>query len=954
MRHILFVRGVLLTLGIFLAAFYPLSARAAVQYDPALDWHTIETQHFEFHYHTGLESVARKLASQAEPIHERISQYFSWVPRAKTQVVIADQWDYMNGEATPAPFNNILIHVTPSTDIDGLEDYDDTLARVFQHEYVHIVHLDKAMGFPENLRGIVGRLSPWLFPNELEPTWIIEGIATYLETDKARGVGRGQSSYYRGLMRNEVAHGIKSLDQLNQPLVSWPGGTARYLYGAYFFNFLHDRYGDDYIQNFVRQYSENFIPFFLNSTAKRTFGKKTFYNLWDEFQIYLHDQFDPEIADVTNRKRLEGTALTDTGNRTGRSRIDSAGNIYYLRADGELPPALMRTNHLNQQLELVTRTYGGGPFDFHPIQGILLVQTEIDANTNDFSDLYQVDPKTSDATRLTRRGRYTSAAWSPDGTQIAAVKTQAGKNQLVLLDASGKELESLWQNELVLIGNIDWAPASPTLVASVRRMGQWNLELFDLPTRQWHPLTTGNFVRSQPQWSADGKSIVYVSDEDGIYNAYQLDPDTRATKRLTNVVTGAFYPSLSADGLALYYTGLNVKGFDLYKLVLTQTNPTLGGERSQPENAPALGETTAFPVREVGSSVRDYGAISRMGPTWWWPLLAVTSQETLFAFETGGSDPLRWHTYSVLLGADTKNNTGFWNVNYTYDRLFPSLTLLLRRDNLYRFDDDGVTLVRTITSDQVTALAEFPLIQKSSRSSVTAGYQFAYERQTYRHAAARSLSSYNDRRLIGGIRYNTAQLLPRAVARQEGWSAQVGYDTDLGESYYSGTAVVAQATYFSPTFQHSVIEVSGLAARASASAEPFRVGDTTISNEYILGGRRSFQLRGYHLGLEALEGNNLQIGNVTWHMPFGWYETGIMAPPIGVTRARVSLFAEGARIWSDSPVTSRNALYRTIGTEIVADFTIGYRLPLKLTAGFAQGLDAHGERDVYWKASVGF
>lgn len=954
MRHRVFVRSVLLTLGIFLAAFQPPSARAALQYDPALDWHTIETPHFEFHFHTGVESVAQRLASQAEPIHERISEYFSWVPRAKTQVVIADQWDYMNGEATPAPYNNILIHVTPSTDVDGLEDYDDTLARVFQHEYVHIVHLDKAVGFPENLRDIVGRLHPWLFPNEFEPTWIIEGIATYLETDKTRGVGRGQSNYYRALMRNEVAHGLKSLDQLNQPLVSWPGGTARYLYGVYFFNFLHDRYGDEYIQNFARQYSENFIPFFLNSTAKRTFGKKTFYNLWDEFQVYLHSQFDPEIADVAKRKTLEGTALTATGNRTGRSRIDSAGNIYYLRADGELPRALMRTDSLNRKQELVTRAYGGGPFDLHASQGILLVQTDIYANTKDFSDLYRVDPETGDATQLTRRGRYTSAAWSPDGTQIAAVKTQAGKNQLVLLDASGKELESLWQDESVQIGNIDWAPASPTLVAPLRRLGQWNLELFDLTTRQWLALTTGNSVRSQPQWSADGKSIVYVSDEDGIYNVYQLDPDTRATKRLTNVITGAFYPSLSADGLALYYTGLNAKGFDLYKLALTPAEPALGAEPPPVDNAATLSETPAFPVREVGSSARSYGAIAHMSPTWWWPSLANTSQETLFAVTTGGNDPLRWHSYFVTLGADTKNKTEFWNVNYTYDRLFPTLTLLLSRDNGYGFYNDGVTLAETVTSDQVTAVAEFPWMQKDSQSNVFAGYRLEYERQTYRHVGVPAVPSFDDRRLIGGARYSSAQLLPRAVARQEGWSGQIGYDTDIGPSYYPGTAVAVQATYYSPVFSHSTIDVSGLAARSGPETEPYRVGDSATTNDATLAGRRSFRLRGYPLGLAALRGNNLEFGNVTWHMPLGWYETGIMAPPIGITRARANLYAEGARIWSSSPVTSSNTLYRTIGTEIVADFTIGYRFPLNFTAGIAQGLDAHGERKAYMSTSLGF
>ena len=41
-----------------------------------------------------------------------------------------------------------------------------------------------------------------------QPDWLIEGLAVYHETDRARGIGRGQSSYFDMLMRMEVARGV--------------------------------------------------------------------------------------------------------------------------------------------------------------------------------------------------------------------------------------------------------------------------------------------------------------------------------------------------------------------------------------------------------------------------------------------------------------------------------------------------------------------------------------------------------------------------------------------------------------------------------------------------------------------------------------------------------------------------------------------------------------------------
>ncbi len=950
---------VVMALGFFLFGTAPWPAQAAREFDSAASWQTIETPHFEFHYSVGLEAVANKLAQQAEPIHDRLSLYFKWVPREKTQVIVADQWDYVNGSASSLPFNQILVHVAPSSDVDGLEDNDDSLARVFQHEYVHILHLDKAVGPPERLRHFVGRFFPFLpllFPNHFEPTWIVEGLATYMETDQERGVGRGQSTYFRMLMRNELINGFKSLDALNQPLVTWPGGTARYVYGVYFFNFLHDRYGDAYIQNFVENYSSNLMPFMLNSTAMRTFGQRDFYTLWREFETYLHQQFDAEIERAKQTTHATGTALTDLGLHTGRSRVAADGSIYYLRADGEQLSALMRFDSQHNRHDVVSNVSAAGQFDWHPSAGLLVVQGEVSSNTNFYFDLFQIDPATGTSRRLTTAGRYSYAAWSPDGSQIAAIKLSAGKHQLELLDANGQIKEVVWQDENVLISSIDWAPDGLTFVASVRRLDQWNLELFDLKKKQWHALTHGSSIKAQPQFSADGTSIIYIDDENGTYNAYQFDLASGSTQQITHEIGGAFYPSLSADKRTLFYSSLNAKGFDLYRLTMrapesVAVKPDLTVDAAQASSAITA---PAYPTRNDVSSARPYSGLSRLRPTWWLPGIGFGPDSTTLALITSGHDPLSWHTYAVALSVESEHGNTTWDINYSYDRWFPTLSLFLNRSNsIGLFKDSNIT-AEIETHDSLTAVVQLPFVSVTQQKEIYFGASYNYYHQSYRDSLGPAAADGRDGQWFVGAKYNSARKLPKAVYRQAGFQAQGSFDSNIGESENPGNALAATIGYFTPLFWRSVVELRGLGAIESETAKPYRLGfdsgqifDPIGNGSATLANKRSFDLHGYPSGLAALRGNTLQFGSADWHFPLGWFETGTMSPPLGVTRAKGNVFTEAARIWSSQNPGGKDTWYRSVGAEVAAEFTLGYRFQIEATLGIAKGLDTYGETQSY-------
>ena len=149
-------------------------AASAQPYDPDYRWHTLDTPHFQVHYHQGLEALAQRAAREAERAHARLAPLLGYSPRQKTQLVLSDDSDSANGSATPLPYNTIRIYTVPAESGSVLNDERDWLEAVITHEYVHILHLDNIGGIPAIVNGIFGKLWP---PNGLTPGWMIEGLA---------------------------------------------------------------------------------------------------------------------------------------------------------------------------------------------------------------------------------------------------------------------------------------------------------------------------------------------------------------------------------------------------------------------------------------------------------------------------------------------------------------------------------------------------------------------------------------------------------------------------------------------------------------------------------------------------------------------------------------------------------------------------------------------------------
>lgn len=919
-------------------------SKSVLAVDPGLDWKTIESEHLYVHYADGNKALAERALVIAEGAHEHLTRIFDWNPVEKTHIILSDETDQPNGFATPIYFNRTVLFLAPPTSANTLEDFDDWLTTLITHEYAHIVHLDKSAGSPEYLRNIFGRFV-FLFPNLFQPSWVQEGLATYAETDLGRGIGRGQSTLFASMMREELANGLQPISHVNLPVKTWPAGTTRYLYGVYFMNFLVEKYGEEKMQAWIEGYSGNLLPFFINTNAKETLGKNLT-PLWQEYQQWLKEKFQPQITAIKARGVKSGEQLSAAAYRTDSVRAvstDEGDEIYYVSNSGYQRATLMLADAEGNTRELL-RLNNIVNLDVHPKSGLLLTQNEFCNNYTIYSDIYSYDKKNDELKRLTECGRFLFASRYPDGKHIAAVHLDVEYFELQLLDADAKLKEVLWRgNDGEIIGQIDVSPDGGNIVASVWRKGKgWNVELFNITTQRWHNITTGVSIAANPQYDPDG-NILFSLEADGVYNLYRYDFETASVDQITNLIGGAFQSSQASSNGAVYYAGYSAEGYAIYSL----------DDASSFSQAPAFKDDR---LQLIDYSItpheqRDYSALSNMYPRWWFPAWLFTDQRSEFGLTTAGSDALGIHNYFITASYDFKLDKPAANLSYAYaDRLFLSAA----RANDIALDVNG-EVNRVSSRSIVSAVLAFPNNHIQAQSDLL--FSVIYDKTADDELAvgAVPLDDFEDNLLGIAWLYNSADVNPLSISPVDGMNLRlVAEGSDALNSDYSGQVYTLDWRQYIRTGKESVLALRFLQGWGTDHPRPFELGgegsnDSAVSilfgaSTQVVFDARSYALRGYKEGLPQLRGRRAQVLSGEWRFPLQRIERGIMAPPVGLMQWFGTVFAETGSAYFDSP----DRYYTGAGAEIDADVNVFYSATLRVRLGYAHGFDDDIGEDLFY------
>ena len=528
-------RACLLVLGWLLGALTATVVQAQPLADPRVEWHSADSAHFRVHYRSAQRAQALAVARAAEQVYPRVTKLLEWEPRTRTEIVLYSEFDMANGFSTPLPYNFMGIFLA-SPDEGELLDSTAWIDLLLVHEFTHAVHLDKVRGVPGVLQQIFGNV-PWFIPNLFQPGWMLEGLATWAESDPAQGRGRLKSPAFEAWLRTERASGFVSLAELNADGRTLPL-NKQYLYGAYFMDFMARRYGADKITAFVHQYSGNIVPR-LHSGPYGATGKMMD-ELWLEFLADLTQQVDTRAAVLRAQPEVLGAALGgpwfNVASVTAMPASAGGGWLAVVE-DGENGAQLMRLAADGQRQRLM-RVNRGARVEAANDGSVLITQPDICDTLNLAYDLYRLrEGKLQQLTRCARLRRAVQA-----GAGVLALQVDAGRTQLVQLDGEGGNPRVL----LPAVPGTDLTElaASPDgRRASVisRRGGDWQLLEIDLAQPQPAPRLLLRRATPLSGLRHGSAGIEFITAEGGVSNVWRLQGSElqRLTHSHTSVVAHA-------------------------------------------------------------------------------------------------------------------------------------------------------------------------------------------------------------------------------------------------------------------------------------------------------------------------------------------------------------------------------------------------------------------------------
>ncbi len=549
---------------------------AAAQVPPDEAWRSVETEHFRITFPEPLEALARRAGDLAERAYHELTAQFREGPPGLIDIVLTDHVDVSNGFARLFPSNRIVLYARPPADHPALAYFDDWLELLITHEVAHIFHLDYGGTLGRIFRTLFGRAeTPLTFPGVVVPGWVIEGLATWYES-ALTGAGRVHGTFHEMVLRTAMLEGrFESIGQAGGNSPQWPGGTRRYAYGSLFFDYLLDKHGPDsmaaFVEAVVRPAAQLSLSW-LNAAGRRAFGAtlSSEWAAWTKEVRARLGRLDEELAAF--RPISEPEALTRNA-RYGLHPMASpdGGALIYVRSDGRSYPRLVVMAPDGGDPSTVTRINNRAPFDVLPAGEIVFAQRDYTDRYRIFSDLH-VATLDGAMRRVTRGARLTAPSAGPDGTSAVAVAEGGGTNGLARVDLLDGSIRTLVAPE----AGTYWAYPSVSPDGRWIAVSRWterrhDVVILDADGRVVHEVTRDRALDLAPRWNADGRYLVWSSDRTGIPNILgaEVDPRTGVAGppvMLTNVRTGAAFPSVDPAGQWLYFSGYHVDGWEVERV----------------------------------------------------------------------------------------------------------------------------------------------------------------------------------------------------------------------------------------------------------------------------------------------------------------------------------------------------------------------------------------------------
>lgn len=613
---------------------------------PWLDWRTITTPNYRFHFPRELEPWTRAVAEHVESVDSAIASLVGYSPPRPVHVVVDDPFSISNGYALPFLDRPATVWwavpADPRTDIGNYRSWGEMLA---VHELTHIAHMTRPSRNPFQ-RYLWASLPANLGPiTRKAPRWVFEGYATVIE-GRITGSGRPHNVWRPAMLRQWAIEGrLPTYGQLSD-WGDFNGGDFAYLGGSAFLEWLTRREGDSTLVHVWRR---------LTARRARTFDA-SFAGVYGDAPALLYGRHAAELtrdamaakAALERAGIVEGELVQRLSWATGDPAISPNGErIAITLRERERPGRVVvwqtaaepeDTAEVRRRIEAMKKdpmdvpdrrfyprtkkamktlfASNGRSFQqprwFADNRRVLVTRWTVRADGTQKPDLYIWNTESGVVRRATRGAGLTNADPHPDGRDAVATQCRAGRCDVarvafergaVVTLLAGDAQRSYYRPRYSLDGT--------RFVASVSDGGRWRVVVANRDGSSARYVDAGDGAnRYDAQWLKGSDTLVVVSERGGIPNLELVSISTSATRSLTRVTGAAVAPEVDPSDGSIWFLALHSRGIDVRRLT-RESAPAdsvvaIAADRfgfAGLQNAPGV-DLPAKPV----SPARSYGA----------------------------------------------------------------------------------------------------------------------------------------------------------------------------------------------------------------------------------------------------------------------------------------------------------------------------------------------------------
>ncbi|MFI5145108.1 MAG: TolB family protein, partial [Ignavibacteria bacterium] len=508
---------VLLTASINVTAQYVDFGRNKVQYKN-FDWHTLSTPHFKVYYYPEMQELAEIGAAYAEESYKQHVQDFNYSLIDTVPLIFyATPTHFRETNTTPGLIPDAVGGFTEFIKGRVVIPYDGSLGNfkhVIRHELTHVFMMAKI--------GNVLRLHKQSLDKQ-PPLWFTEGLAEawseqWDETAEMVIKDAVLNGYMVGLSDWETFYGTFFMYKMGQSAILY----------------MQEKFGHEKVLELMDNFwmSNNF-----SDVMNVTIGED--YSAFDkEWLYYLKKKYYPTLSTDDNPSANTEKVFTDGFGYKPAYWNDGKNEYIYFIGNRTGYTSLFRVNLKDKKknAELVIEGERSEEFEaFHFFRtgigiskkGILAFATK--SGENDALHFYDIKRDDMlDDYHFKNIVQIGSPSFSPDGNKITFEALDiGGKADIYVFDLKSEKLNRL-TNDYYDDRDPDFSPDGKTIVFSSDRTAygienKYNLFLYNLDNQSISYLTNGNEVDYEPQFSDDGKKIIYTSTIGGCQNVWLID-----------------------------------------------------------------------------------------------------------------------------------------------------------------------------------------------------------------------------------------------------------------------------------------------------------------------------------------------------------------------------------------------------------------------------------------------